>query len=70
MSDLVDRAKTSLSDHQWAKACRVESLYPERLMSQLITEVERLEAERDQALWTLDKVTESWKRLVAGASDD
>lgn len=88
---LLDRAKQSLSDHQWAKSCRVESLYPEQIMSQLIAEVTRLQAEcdhwkalwqgtveystkiiqeRDEALWALDKVTESWKRLAAGYSDE
>ncbi|WP_100498696.1 hypothetical protein [Mycobacteroides abscessus] len=136
MSELLNRAKQCISDHQWAKSCRVESLYPEQIMSQLIAEVERLEKlqqvyfrcgealtewrgramkaepeaeclkvqledeceshretlaerdhwkslwqgtveystkiiqERDEALWALDKVTESWKRLAAGYSDE
>ncbi|TDZ92117.1 hypothetical protein CCUG60885_04231 [Mycobacteroides salmoniphilum] len=53
MSELIDRAKQSLSDHLWAKTCRVGSLYPERLMSLLIEKVERLEGESDhwKALW-------------------
>lgn len=53
MSELLDRAKQSLSDHQWAKSCRVESLYPEQLVRELIAEVERLQAESAhwKALW-------------------
>ncbi|AMU20849.1 hypothetical protein [Mycobacteroides abscessus] len=59
MSELVDRAKASLSDHHWAKSCRVESLYPERIMSQLIAEVERLEGE-----------SAHWKALWQGTIED
>lgn len=79
MSELLDRAKQSLSDHQWAKSCRVESLYPEQIVRELIAEVERreralqgrvreLERERDDHLETAEimrRTRERAERLQA-----
>lgn len=41
-----------------------------QLVPELIEYAEKVIQERDEALRKLDKVTESWKRLAAGYSDE
>ncbi|MDM2383840.1 hypothetical protein PP563_09895 [Mycobacteroides abscessus] len=69
MSELLDRAKQSLSDHQWAKSCRVESLYPEQIVRELIAEVERLEKLQTNYFRCAEALTEWRGRAMKAESE-
>lgn len=80
MSELVDRARNA---YEWGNgdqlhvslADEVERLEAEvehwkALWQGTVEDTTKVIQERDEALRTLDKVTESWKRLLAAEATD
>ncbi|MDM2418433.1 Bacteriophage protein [Mycobacteroides abscessus subsp. massiliense] len=52
------------------KRLEAERVHWKALWKGTVEDSTKVIQERDEALWALDKVTESWKRLAAGYSDE